>query len=194
MVYSKGAFVLKMFYDLIGEESFFKICSNYLNEFKNKFVDVNNFIQSVNTTLDKDFTSFFNTWLRNYSFPVLIVTEVEEDSKKVGITIIQICQSNCVYKFKVPIVYEKNSQMFKKIVIIDDFFLQVDFEYDWVVVNDISSLCFVAYSENLLNSLMKLKNENKISYLNRELIKKSVDNDTVTSFINLEVIEIAGKF
>ena len=83
----------------------------------------------------------------------MIVTEVEEDSKKVGITIIQICQSNCVYKFKVPIVYEKNSQMFKKIVVIDDFFLQVAFEYDWVVVNDISSLCFVAYSENFLNSL-----------------------------------------
>lgn len=194
-VYSKGAFVVKMFYDLIGDESFYKVCSNYLNEFKNKCADVNNFIQIVNSTLNKDFTQFFNAWLRNYSFPVLIVNEVVDDSKNVGITITQICQSNCVYNFNVPIVYEKDGKMFKKSVMIDGFFLQIDFEFDWVIVNDdIASLCFVAYSENLLNSLLELKNQNKISYLNIELIKKSVNNDTVANFVDTEVIELAGKF
>ena len=89
LVYVKGAYILKMFYDLVGRESFFRICSNYLNMYKNKNAEVPDFINVVNSTLNNDFSKFFNTWLRLPGFPVLYVEEIYYKSTKVGIRISQ---------------------------------------------------------------------------------------------------------
>ena len=35
LIYSKGAFVVKMFYDLVGMNNFCAVCGNYLNTYKN---------------------------------------------------------------------------------------------------------------------------------------------------------------
>ena len=106
LVYAKGAFVVKMFFDLVGEEFFYKICSNYLNVFKNKCVEVNDFISIVNSTLKKDYNSFFNPWLRNVGFPVLIVNEIEENENKIGLNITQSCRNKCVFNCNILLLYE----------------------------------------------------------------------------------------
>ena len=195
LVYSKGAFVLKMFFDMVGEESFVKVCSNYLNKFKNKCVEVNDFIDVANSTLNNDFTSFFNPWLRDVGFPVLNINEIEKDSQKVGITITQINQNDRLFKFKVPIIYEKNGEIKKIEVNIDDYFMQVDIEFDWVIVNDeMASLCYVIYSKNLMESLKKPKTERKISKLNKILINKSIDSHAVQFLIDEEMEQLLGEF
>ncbi|KAK8876602.1 hypothetical protein M9Y10_006820 [Tritrichomonas musculus] len=195
LVYAKGAFVVKMFYDLVGEKSFYEICSNYLNEFKNRSVEVNDFISIANSTMKKDFNSFFNPWLRNVGFPVLIVNEIEENCKKVGITISQKCHNNCTFLLSVPIMYEKDEKIYKKKVEINDKCVKIELNFNWVIVNDdLSSLCFVIYSKSLLKSLQKANNENKISKLNKVLIKQSVKIDDFSHFLDDEIINMASTF
>ena len=167
LVYSKGAFVLKMFVDLIGKNDFFKVCSNYLNEYKNKSVEVSDFVNIVNSTLSNDYSSFFDFWLKKSGFPVFVVTEIEEENKKVGFKIEYLNKIEPFSQLKVPIRYESNGEIKTSDVLINDELVKVDLEYDWIIVNDeIGSLCFVLYSIGLINPLRKLKEEKKISELN----------------------------
>lgn len=83
VLYCKGLFVLKIFYDIVGKEKFIEICSNYLEKFKNKSVVIPVFFSVVDSTLCKSHSSFFEPWIYNFSFPVLFVkeTEYDEDNK-----------------------------------------------------------------------------------------------------------------
>lgn len=185
LVYAKGAFVVKMFFDLVGEASFYKICSNYLNEFKNKCVEVNDFISIVNSTLKKDYNSFFNPWLRNVGFPVLIVNEIEENEIKIGLNIFQSCHNKCIFSFNIQLLYENEGYICKKNVLINDINTQIHLKFDWVIVNDdLSSLCYVIYSKNLLKSLQNANNESKISKVNKLIIKKSLNVQNIPNHID----------
>ena len=184
-----------MFFDLVGEESFVKVCSNYLNTFKNKCADVKNFIEIVNSSLNNDFTPFFDPWLRNVGFPVLSVNEIMNGSQKVGLTIAQICQTESLYYFNVQILYEKNGVIQTKDIMIDDFLIQVDLDFDWVIVNnEVGSLCYVIYSINLLDDLQKPKMEGQISLANAMLIKNSVENSLVGDLVDEEIINTISSF
>ena len=118
LIYSKGSYVMKIFYDLIGNENFIKICSNFLNTFKNKSIELSDFISIVNSTMKEDYTNFFNIWLKKVGFPVLTLREIGEN---IGITIVQLKNADEVYKFKVPIVYSKNGEIKREEVIISNY-------------------------------------------------------------------------
>lgn len=193
LTYSKGAFVTKMFYDLIGEENFFKVCENYLLKFKNKNADVSEFISCVNSTLNDDFSSFFDSWLKNYGFPVLIVNEIEENGKFVAVDITQKSESNCIFKFKIPIAYENDGVIKHKEIIVDSKKIHIEFEFDWIIVNDnFASLCFVIYSNKLLKSLLKSENKQKISKLNRNYICKSLNSECLYDLVDNKMKEIVN--
>ncbi|KAK8842465.1 hypothetical protein M9Y10_026052 [Tritrichomonas musculus] len=173
--YIKGAFVLRMFSNIVGEENFLKVCSTWLSTYQHKSAEIPDFIQIVNDSLGNDFTSFFDIWLKEDGLPLLNVVEMyDEHDEVVGIIITQCSISEKVYQFKLPIVYEKNGEMNKFDVMIKDEETVVDADFDWILVNDgMASLCAVIYSQFLLEKLVDAKNDKKISYINSCLIAKS---------------------
>lgn len=193
LVYSKGAFVVKMFRDLVGESDFFKVCSNFLNTFKNKAVDLNDFVSVVNSSLNDDYTSFFDCWLKKPGFPVLTIREIGQN---IGLTIVQLRPDDSdTYKLKVPIVYSKNGEIKSEDVVISNYITQVVFDFDWILVNDnFASLCFVVYSKKLLDCLVCAKNEGKVNRLNQMLISKSIKSECAPFLIDDEMLQKAAEF
>lgn len=113
-IYIKGAFILKMFRDIVGEESFFKVCSNYCDAFKNKSAVVNDFIEMANKTLNNDYSHFFNVWIRSVGYPALFVDQIvskNDENKLIGVVVTQKSFSGSVFQFNLPIVYEKNGKL-----------------------------------------------------------------------------------
>lgn len=196
LVYSKGAFVLKMFYDLIGKNKFDLVCSNYLKSFKNKSVEVSDFLSVVKSSSNDDFNSFFEFWLNKSGFPVLIVNEIKNCDKNVGISIEQKCK-NCVdfVQLKIPIIYGIKNEIKKDVLLINSSSCKFDLEFDWIIVNDqIGALCFVLYSIELIEILRKLNKDKKIDELNRLLIYKSITDGSTVVSVDSKMIEISKEF
>lgn len=193
-IYAKGSFVVKMLYDLVGETLFYKICSDYLKKFKNRSAVVEDFISIASSLCEKDMNPFFEPWLRLPGLPVLNVTEIECNSQKVGIEINQISRNESSYLFKVPILYEKDGVISKKVVEMDSSEVQVDIEFDWVIVNDdLASICLVLYSKKLLEALEKPNNEKKISSLNKYVISTSANSKIASFFVDVELMDIINS-
>jgi len=73
--YKKGALLLYMLHEKIGEEIFKKAIKNYLEKFKYKNVTSEDFIGEVENSLGEDLKVFFNRWLKDAHF---YYEEVEE--------------------------------------------------------------------------------------------------------------------
>lgn len=175
ITYDKGCVVVKMFFDIIGKDDFFIICSKWLNKYKNKSVELSDFVFLVNSTLNKDFSSFFDCWLKFVGFPALAVKEIMVDNKFVGIEINQITYNGCCYQFRLPIKYEINGEIKKIDIVIDQKIHKVDVEFDWIVVNDnCQSLCFTVYSKVLFKKLVDARINEKLMENDIYLIGKSI--------------------
>ena len=175
LLYTKGAYIVKMFYDIIGDVDFFNICSKWLMKFKNKSVDISDFLLLVNSTLNKNYDDFFKPWLNEVGFPFLFVDEILSDDKKIiGIKISQKVKNNVLYHFKIPILYGKNDQSNLIEIMIDELIKTVYLDFDWIIVNhNINSLCYVCYSNLLLQKLIELTDDGKMNKFNIYLINQS---------------------
>lgn len=67
--YKKGAWVLHMLKEQVGEQAFKKAIKNYLETYAFKNVETNNFINEVEKASGKDLTVFVNTWLLSKTLP-----------------------------------------------------------------------------------------------------------------------------
>lgn len=192
LVDEKGGFVIKMFHDIVGENNFMKICSSWLNHYKNKAVEISDFYSLVNDVVNFDYSNFFNPWLKSIGFPTLFVDEIideKDENHIIGINIKQVSRNKDFYWFNVPILYELNGVKKKFDIFIDKEITTKFLQFDWIIVNDdIQALCFVVYSNSLYQKLANLKHNKEISNYNNYLIrasKKSLDqNGFVRSSVN----------
>ena len=67
--YKKGAWVLHMLKEQVGEQAFKKAIKNYLEAYAFKNVETKNFINEVEKASGKDLTVFVNTWLLSKTLP-----------------------------------------------------------------------------------------------------------------------------
>lgn len=194
-IYIKGAFILKMFRDIVGEESFLNVCSNYCNEFKNKSAEANDFIEIANKTLNNDYSEFFNVWLRSIGYPALFVEPIVSQEKYVGVNVVQKSFNGSVFQFKLQVAFEKDGKIDKKEFFVKNEVTKIDVEFDWIVVNDnLCSLCVVIYTSDLLNRLLIAANENKLSKSNLSLISRSPAVVSPQFSVDPEVSSLASQF
>lgn len=198
VIYIKGGFILKMFRDIVGEELFFKVCTNWCNLFKHKCAEASDFISVASSTVNKDYSEFFNVWLRSVGFPALFVNQIiskDEPNKFVGITITQKSYSNSVFQFKLPIVYEKDGKIERKELFVKDKETKVDVEFDWIIVNDeLYSLCVVVYTKEILESLLVAQSQNKLSQSNCQLISQSPIIVSPHFHVEKSVLDLVNQF
>ena len=155
-----------MFYDIVGKSDFFTVCSKWLNQSKNKSVEIPEFLKLVNKTLHRYFDNFFDQWLKKVGFPFLFVEEIlSPEGNKIGIKITQIFTRGIFFNLKVPILYEKNGKSQLIEVMLDKLNKTVDVEFDWIIVNDVlieqTKLNKISkYNIYLINISKKVKNRN----------------------------------
>ncbi|MFB3853945.1 MAG: M1 family aminopeptidase [Vicinamibacterales bacterium] len=80
--YPKGARVLHMLRDILGDESFFAVLSHFLHRYAFEPVDTHDFIRSVKTVTGRNLDWFFDQWLFEPGHPVLDVTSEWDPARK----------------------------------------------------------------------------------------------------------------
>ena len=67
--YQRGAWVLHVLRDKVGDVVFKKAVKNYLNKYQFTNVETSDFIKEVENLYGKSLTSFVNYWIKNKAFP-----------------------------------------------------------------------------------------------------------------------------
>lgn len=86
--YQKGAWVLHMLRNEIGEESFFKGVRSYYEKFKNNNANTDQLKEVMEKAANRELDVFFDQWLNQAGQPVLKVDSSQKKSK-ITITIFQ---------------------------------------------------------------------------------------------------------
>jgi aminopeptidase N len=109
IIYSKGACVLDKFRNVVGDTAFFKVLKAYTNDERFRFsnAETDDFIAIVNNITGKDYTKFFNQWLKSTDHPVYqnyyVITE-EDQKFRIDLTINQIQDNETAYEM--PLKFE----------------------------------------------------------------------------------------
>ncbi len=99
--YQKGAWVLHMLRNEVGEEIFWKIIKTYYEEYKFSNANSDDFIEIVNQVTGEDYGIFFNQWLKRSGQPK-IVASVKQKKNEISIELIQE-QKNNTFNFSIDI-------------------------------------------------------------------------------------------
>jgi aminopeptidase N len=103
--YAKGAFVLHMLRNTIGEQAFFEALKNYLNspDFQFGFVETSDFQEAIESASGVDLDTFFNQWIFGEGYPNIEVKWMPTDE---GLYV-QLSQNpsigNTVFSTQVPL-------------------------------------------------------------------------------------------
>ncbi len=109
--YEKGAWVLHMLRNRIGDQKFFKLLRSFFETYKNKNASTEDFIQLATSIAAEDLSTFFKQWLYRADIPIIKI-----DSKiKKGVLKVAVQQNKEAYELVIPVrVSDKeNTQIFK---------------------------------------------------------------------------------
>uniref|UniRef100_A0A8W8IJS7 Aminopeptidase n=1 Tax=Magallana gigas TaxID=29159 RepID=A0A8W8IJS7_MAGGI len=81
--YSKGASVIRMLHDYVGDESFKKGMNQYLTKFKYKNAVTEDLWESLGKASGKPVLDVMTTWTKQMGYPVVKVSEKQEGSNRV---------------------------------------------------------------------------------------------------------------
>ncbi|XP_078311638.1 puromycin-sensitive aminopeptidase-like [Crassostrea virginica] len=81
--YSKGASVIRMLHDYVGDESFRKGMNQYLTKFKYKNAITEDLWESLGAASGKPVLDVMTTWTKQMGYPVIKVSEKQEGSNRV---------------------------------------------------------------------------------------------------------------
>eukprot|EP00079_Xenopus_tropicalis_P018894 XP_012808030.1 PREDICTED: aminopeptidase puromycin sensitive isoform X1 [Xenopus tropicalis] len=107
--YSKGASVIRMLHDYIGDEDFRKGMNQYLTKFQEKNAATEDLWESLEQASGKPIAAVMNTWTKQMGFPLICVeSEQKEDSVVLKLSQKKFCASGAPnsddsYQWMVPI-------------------------------------------------------------------------------------------
>lgn len=99
---SKGGYIFYMLRSLVGHDNFKKIMHQYLHEFENKFVSVDDFFKICETVYGHKLDWFINQWLNHVGAPELKFSYRVKPEKGKYKVIGKISQ-HAKYIFKIPV-------------------------------------------------------------------------------------------
>lgn len=106
IIYSKGACVLSMFRNVVGDSLFFAALKSYTNDERLRFgnADTDDFISVVNKITGKDYTNFFYQWLKSPDHPVYqnyyVITNDDKEFR-IDLTINQVQENETAYEMPI---------------------------------------------------------------------------------------------
>jgi aminopeptidase N len=103
-VYMKGAWVLHMLREVVGNQIFKEIIQQYFEAYNYLNVTTELFVVVVESVSDESFTSFFNQWLNFGGMPFLIGSW--EQDKNIVQVLIKQDQPEPVYQFDLEVLVE----------------------------------------------------------------------------------------
>lgn len=103
-VYFKGAWVLNMLRNVVGDQIFKEIIQKYYNEYNHLNVYTGLFVDIVESVSGQSFATFFNQWL-NYGGIPLLIGSWDQENNIVDLSIRQD-QPEPVYQFDLEVLIE----------------------------------------------------------------------------------------
>lgn len=151
MSYNKGAKVMNMLRMFIGKDKFRSILGNYFRKFQNQSINAQDLINFFSQEAKLDLTTFFNQWVFQNGFPLIVVEDNVIRQMPFG-----ECQ-NSLWTVPLKIVYGKDGQVLTKIMVLVDESMELGFEADWMIVNPgLSSFCRVWYLGDWFQKLIQV--------------------------------------
>ena len=112
--YVKGAYVLHMLRNLMGDAAFFSGCRNYLNDpaIRNASALTPQFIAHMEEASGRDLTEFFADWYVGEGFPSYTITWTQDVAGVVRAEVVQTTShpSVSVFEMPVPILFRNDEQ------------------------------------------------------------------------------------
>ena len=172
--YPKGALVLHMMRDLVGDDMFFKTLSYFLHRYEYDVVDTHDFERSVKTVTGQNLDWFFDQWVYKPGHPVLVITQRYDKDR--GELILEVRQTqdmekgNPVFIFPVDIgIVTKQGRRTERIWIrkkkesftfsVPDKPLLVRFDErnallkEWTFDKDVDDLVFQAKNDDVIGRM-----------------------------------------
>jgi aminopeptidase N len=106
-VYKKGALVLHMLRETIGDEMFWKAANRYLEEFKYKPVETNDLVRVFEETTGQQLDWFFDQWVYKAGYPELRVRSIyQQQTGKLTLEVAQTQSTDAMTPlvFRLPAV------------------------------------------------------------------------------------------
>jgi aminopeptidase N len=111
--YQKGAWILHMLRNKLGDTTFWNGIKHYYKKFEFKNATTNDFIMAMEETCGYDLNDFMDPWLRETGHPMLRI-ETKTKGRSTCIRIVQE-QNNYIYNFplEIELAYKDGSKEFK---------------------------------------------------------------------------------
>lgn len=103
--YYKGAWLLHMLRDQLGDDDFFAAIKNYITnpEFAYSFVTTNDLIEHLESAADTSLTEFFQDWFYGEGFPAYNLIWTQDDGYNVTLSLNQTPSHNSVDFFEMDV-------------------------------------------------------------------------------------------
>jgi aminopeptidase N len=150
-IYQKGSMVLGMLKYVMGDREFHDAMNLYLERYKFRYAETNDFIRCMYDVTGKPYNWFFDEWVLHGGEPNYKVTyQIEDDTLGNRSTVIKVYQvhetNDLIGLFKMPIIFE----VFYKDGSMDSVKSWIDGKYNEVVIPDRNkkSIDFVVFDPN----------------------------------------------
>lgn len=136
-VYFKGAWIIHMLRNEIGDSLFFSVIHNYYDKYKYSNASTKDFINIAETVSGKSLTQYFDQWLFSGSGKIILDYKwkyVDSDSKKqLCLSLKQVQQGYPCYKFNIDVFITNptNGLVEKRIIDVSKTNQTIDLDIDY---------------------------------------------------------------